>query len=436
MKWQSELYNKSLKDRKDYQGLLLPYASKVETISSMSERAIITNWATSGRELNISHPFVSTSSWYRAMPEVGTKYMTTNRSDDSEPQLIGTYQGDSAVRTKSYMERVGVYRPLSSGEQEISTPSMVQSYYSSQTYKMDRAGLIMRYMSHFDLMIMDRSPIHHKQLLNYKVGELGDEYRLGIVSRPINKWKNKYPKLNNKFQAEEYLHIKNPAGSSPAVLYTRQSGSVVELDGTTQNSETTSLPLAYREKFFATDDTFSSMEVDKSGNIAWKLAMAATDGYNIIIPNGSLKYKIEKDFVQDIIGNREQVIQGSDFSTIQGSRKTSIEENYDSTSKNRIVKVKEEMKIDSNTIEVKAVSDIKVNSNSIDITSTSIAKFQGSSMTDVGGSSITNVNGSIVNLGGGGMAVARFGDKAIGTGNLGGPVVSIIIQGSPKVTCG
>lgn len=48
----------------------------------------------------------------------------------------------------------------------------------------------------------------------------------------------------------------------------------------------------------------------------------------------------------------------------------------------------------------------------------------------------TNVLGAIVNLAGGGAPVARLGDMVVGTGNLGAPVVSQILQGSPKVTAG
>jgi hypothetical protein len=63
------------------------------------------------------------------------------------------------------------------------------------------------------------------------------------------------------------------------------------------------------------------------------------------------------------------------------------------------------------------------------------AKFEGTGGTDVGSaSSPTNVNGQAVNLAGGGAPVAKLGSKAIGTGNLGAPVICTIIEGSTKVT--
>ena len=61
----------------------------------------------------------------------------------------------------------------------------------------------------------------------------------------------------------------------------------------------------------------------------------------------------------------------------------------------------------------------------------------GSSKTSVGsGGSPTEVNGQQVKLAGGGPGVARVGDRAFGIGNLGAPVSSTIIQGSPKVLSG
>ena len=61
----------------------------------------------------------------------------------------------------------------------------------------------------------------------------------------------------------------------------------------------------------------------------------------------------------------------------------------------------------------------------------------GSGGVNVGSSgSVTKVDGSVVLLAGGGVPVARLGDLAIGVGNLGAPVLSVIAQGSPKVTSG
>lgn len=73
----------------------------------------------------------------------------------------------------------------------------------------------------------------------------------------------------------------------------------------------------------------------------------------------------------------------------------------------------------------------------VSITSDSVATFAGKGSTQLGdNSSTTSVNGTTILLSGGGLPVARVGDKAIGTGNHGAPVISTIIAGSSKVFSG
>lgn len=63
------------------------------------------------------------------------------------------------------------------------------------------------------------------------------------------------------------------------------------------------------------------------------------------------------------------------------------------------------------------------------------ATFKGKAGTMIGtAASMTDVLGSLVNLAGGGLPVAKVGSQCVGPGNLGIPVVSIIVDGSPKVT--
>lgn len=82
-------------------------------------------------------------------------------------------------------------------------------------------------------------------------------------------------------------------------------------------------------------------------------------------------------------------------------------------------KIKKDLMIDAN-----GTATVKAKGN---------AKFQGTGGTDVGsGASVTNVNGSQVNLGGGGLPVAKIGSQSIGVGNLGAPVISTIVDGSGK----
>lgn len=71
------------------------------------------------------------------------------------------------------------------------------------------------------------------------------------------------------------------------------------------------------------------------------------------------------------------------------------------------------------------------------INSDAKATFKGASETDIGDSgSMTKIDGQQVVVAGGGPGAARLGDRAIGIGNMGAPVTSVIISGSTKVLVG
>jgi len=87
---------------------------------------------------------------------------------------------------------------------------------------------------------------------------------------------------------------------------------------------------------------------------------------------------------------------------------------------------------------LEAAANLTINATAnVEIKATANAKLEGTAGTDVGsGASITNVKGSMVMLAGGGAPIARLGDMAVGTGFAGFPVITNLVQGSPKVTSG
>lgn len=125
---------------------------------------------------------------------------------------------------------------------------------------------------------------------------------------------------------------------------------------------------------------------------------------------------------------------------------------YDSTGVSIVDKNNNEFKFTSAGMNMKSVdkmtiqstgdstlkSDAKVTvqgTGGVDIKSDGSVAVQGTGGTNLGsGSSATQVQGQTVGLAGGGLGVSRVGDQVIGTGNLGAPVISTIVQGSTKVT--
>ena len=113
MSWHDTIRKSDLLERSNRQGSDKPYGSYIETVSGDTEKAIIKNWATRGRELDLPHPFISTASWIRALPDRGAQYLTTSRADDPNPQLFSTVAKSSSERVDSYNKRLGVYEGLS-----------------------------------------------------------------------------------------------------------------------------------------------------------------------------------------------------------------------------------------------------------------------------------------------------------------------------------
>lgn len=109
---------------------------------------------------------------------------------------------------------------------------------------------------------------------------------------------------------------------------------------------------------------------------------------------------------------------------------------YDANGVSIVDKNNNEFKFTSGGVNITSVAATNVKSTgAMTVESDAAATFKGTAGTTVGTSaSETKVDGSAVKLAGGGKPVATLGNKAIGTGNLGAPVVSTIVQGSAKVS--
>jgi hypothetical protein len=83
-------------------------------------------------------------------------------------------------------------------------------------------------------------------------------------------------------------------------------------------------------------------------------------------------------------------------------------------------------------INASGATNITVDST-LDINASGATNIKSDGPITIEASAVLQLNGTQIIIGGGGPPVARLGDTAIGTGNLGAPVVSTIIQGSSKV---
>jgi len=183
--------------------------------------------------------------------------------------------------------------------------------------------------------------------------------------------------------------------------------------------------------------------------------------YEVVVNNGanpedlvSMKFiKADKKIVTT--ANKNTYVLDSTGVTIQDKSDNKIAMDANSillqSVKDMVLTVAKAMNITADSLTANIVKDTIVNTKgatinatgNVDIkgdgganlTSTANVEVKGDGGTDVGSSSSsTNVNGSTVNLGGGGMPVARLGDSVVGFGVFGVPVTGNIVSGSGKVT--
>jgi hypothetical protein len=312
-----------------------PFGMLVQSVSSETEEGNFSFYGTSGRPVAVSHPFSSAGSWIRAIPEEGSVVLATYRADEARPHFVSYYQRNAKERISGYKGGTGLYRPLLPGEIEVSSAGWSQAYYSRRAKYNTYAGLVARNADQDKLAAVDRAPIHHRQLFRYKAGELGDEYRLGIVQRPKSTWETFYPRQEGDeadperpYYAEEFLHVKNPAQEGPAILYTKQRGHVIDLEGLVINQTVTQQPLRSVEKYFATDDSSTDWEIDESGNVFIRTALAAAEGWELDIPSGNYKKTVELDEIVTIGQSRTIGIGQSSTMTVGDTYKANIGKTY------------------------------------------------------------------------------------------------------------
>lgn len=152
---------------------------------------------------------------------------------------------------------------------------------------------------------------------------------------------------------------------------------------------------------------------------------------------GSWLEKIVKNKVIDIVKNLTVVVGGDETETIAGKSEKTVTGLFTVNAQGKI------------TLNTQAAMDV-LSQGAMNLLSQAALKAAGTGGSEFGdGSSSTQVKGSSVTVeapstvinsssiqAGGGTPVARLGDQCIGVGNLGAPVSSTIIQGSPVLGAG
>lgn len=311
--WNAELLQSQEIDRQRRGPLTKPFGAYCRSVSSDTEEGNFDYVGNESRTLTIIHPFNSTGSWLRCQPEPGAAYVATFRHDEARPQLMQSFHRGPQVRLDAYKSQAGLYRPLYPGEIDIASSGWTGSFYSRRPRQEQVAGVLKRWMDQDRLLIADRSPVHQKQLFKYSSKTMGDEYRLGLVSRPKSSWETNWPMYNDTdYAAEEYLDLKNPSeDGGPETLFRVQRGHVLDEEGAPINQTSTGIPLRKITSYFTLDDSATVHEVDEQGNVFFGIADSASEGYEIDIPEGSYKKTVGADETITVLGNRTDSVEGT-----------------------------------------------------------------------------------------------------------------------------
>ena len=341
MTWQQELIQSEDREKQQRGALSQPFGVLIRSVNSDTEEAKLSYFGATDRQLTINHPFRSRTAWIRAVPEEGTSYMAQFRSDEANPQLVTTVTRNSLSANNEYRGGVGVYRPLLPGEIEIASSGYSQAYFPRRP-KLDlRGGSIVRWADQEKLESGDRAPIHRRQLMQYRSNVLGEEERLGIVSRAklldtgsFSTWEVGYPKVNDQFLAEHYVSVKNPANQNPAILFTSQRGHVIDKEGKQITQSRTQIPLRYFEEYFSKEESSTRYEIDEKGNYYVELADSAAEGYEVYVPSGSYKRNVGVDEVIGIEGNSSHTVGKSATWQIDDNWNILVANDFNLTSEN------------------------------------------------------------------------------------------------------
>ena len=275
------------------------------------------------RDTKILHPYLGTTSWHRVGPEQGMSVIMQSLLNSSEPEASVYYKQKSRTepndtRIKNYNSNTDVYRPLREGEQELNSKGLAQIYLSRRPLVEIRGGTIRSWWDQDKLEHGSRA-ITHRMVLHKNASNLiGDEFRIGVVTRPgqsqtdSSSSKNKsyinttFVKVNNSF-AKELLYVINGGTSTPAVLVDHREGDVVDNTGKEVSPDTgaSNAKLRYRKILYNSNSNKTEVQVDTKGNILCSLPDDAESGMWLKIPAGGFKGKVGKDSLWEIDGKYE-----------------------------------------------------------------------------------------------------------------------------------
>lgn len=292
------------------------------------------------------HPFLGRDVWHRVGTAPGQQVLLAMRHDSKSPEATSYYQSmgrqDSGEeRVQRYENGLDAYRPLAIGEQELASSGVAQAFFGRRPVLDVRGGAIRSWWDQDKLEHGTRAPTHVRQLHLNTAGEIGDEERFGVVSRPAmgtsgkSKWKSKYidapagaAAAANSAQsvssatdaaaggtapsqaellagtssfAKEKLYVIRAATGPQGTIVDHREGHVIDDEGQPVQGKTGKNLRLQKKYFGGVSQTPFMIQVDEDGNAYIELPDTATEGVNIQVPMGKIKFKSGTASVEGIL---------------------------------------------------------------------------------------------------------------------------------------
>lgn len=317
-----QIENRS-KDRleKKIQGLQGVHSGQIKTVNPDTEEVLITTHG-GDKIYEVKHPFLSNEAWIRVMPAVGTHALIQYRSDTKQPEIVNYRNPAQRSLLNSYLQESNLaYRPLQTGEIDITSRGLATSFWGRRPVVVHRGGVIRSWLDQDQLEAGAKSPTHRRLLHQHDSTTIGDEERFGLVKRPLRSSPNYqgYPKINGAYAKEYYMHIKS-VDTDPTVLIEKHEGQLFDTSGSLIKQSKTQKNLRLRHRYYTNQNNPWTWEIDEAGNSVITLPTDATDGHQLNIPEGNLTQTIGK--------NLKNTVGGDCTYTIEGSHQIQIQKNY------------------------------------------------------------------------------------------------------------
>lgn len=305
-----------------YFGFIKEYNAEADTtmVDSHGGRRIIAN----------PQPHLGRTAWMRAAPEAGMGTLLIVRSDSQEPEHMRYWHTDTQQRLLAFrgnaknlingsgeLVSAEAFRPLDEGEIDITSRGGANLYMGSRPHIDMRAGIISMKMDQDEAEFGMKAPLHIRRGYQNDENAIKDEERFGVVRRQdagsyVDKFfpddKGKRGKDASGFAKEHLIRMSNAQGASPAVLFDTRTGNAIDDEGMPYKLDDTGLNLRARAEYFTPAETSVLVQLDENGNFKIEHPVEANIGGTFILPAGTLKARIGKDFERTVVRNEDVTI--------------------------------------------------------------------------------------------------------------------------------